>query len=79
MLFALQEFLKGKKRYVEAVIPFREGGLLTAIHKYGQMQEEEFKEDGAHIKAYVTEGLYYRILSGVYSGNRAEDKEEINS
>ena len=77
-LEVLSEQLRGKRRYVEAVIPFKEGGLITAIHKYGQMKEEEYLADGVHIKAYVTEGLYYRILSGAFLGNKEKENQNVN-
>ncbi len=39
--------------YVELMIPYRATGILADIRNYGQLLEEEYKEDGIWIKAYV--------------------------
>ena len=56
-LECLMQMIENKLRenqiYVESVIPYKDTRLLADIRVYGQLIEEEYKEDGIQIKAYV--------------------------
>ncbi|KAL6216187.1 hypothetical protein ACLB2K_009413 [Fragaria x ananassa] len=50
---AIQEKLKDSMVWVEALIPFEKGELLSAIHKVGMVKKTEYTEHGTLIKAHV--------------------------
>lgn len=53
LLSAIENKLRENQVYVERLIPYKDTGLLADIRTYGQLLEEEYKEDGIQIKAYV--------------------------
>ncbi len=53
LLLAIEEQMKARQSYIELVLPYRETMLLSAIRTYGMLQEEQYREDGIYIKAYV--------------------------
>lgn len=54
---ALTEILKGRRVYVDTVIPYRDASVIAEIRKYGQLISEEFEAEGTHVKAYVPRAL----------------------
>ncbi len=50
---AIEYVVRSHQVYVEKVVPYKDTARLANIRKYGQLLEEEYKEDGIHIKAYV--------------------------
>ncbi|KAK9947025.1 hypothetical protein M0R45_012462 [Rubus argutus] len=50
---AIQEKLKDSMVWVEALIPFEKGELLSTIHKVGMVERTEYTEQGTLIKAHV--------------------------
>lgn len=50
---ALEKALKSMRITVEKVLDYADAGKVGLIRKYGQIINEEYKEDGIHIKAYV--------------------------
>ncbi len=53
LLLAIEEQMKARQSYIELVLPYKETMLLSAIRTYGMLQEEQYREDGIYIKAYV--------------------------
>lgn len=53
----LGEVINSTKNYIEKVIPYTDAGLLNKIHKSGNILEEEYREDGIYIRAYVDKSL----------------------
>ncbi|KAK7825128.1 gtpase hflx [Quercus suber] len=49
----VQEKLKDSMVWVEALIPFNKGELLSTIHQVGMVERTEYKENGTLVKAYV--------------------------
>ncbi|XP_010552485.1 PREDICTED: uncharacterized protein LOC104822831 isoform X2 [Tarenaya hassleriana] len=49
----VQEKLKDSMVWVEALLPFDKGDLLSTIHKVGMVEETEYTENGTLIKAHV--------------------------
>ncbi|XP_050267560.1 uncharacterized protein LOC126712316 [Quercus robur] len=49
----VQEKLKDSMVWVEALIPFDKGELLSTIHQVGMVERTEYKENGTLVKAYV--------------------------
>ncbi|GAB4852061.1 hypothetical protein Ancab_016254 [Ancistrocladus abbreviatus] len=50
---AVQEKLKDSMVWVEALIPFSEGELLSSVHQLGMVERTHYTENGTLVKAYV--------------------------
>ncbi|PNX95396.1 GTPase HflX-like protein, partial [Trifolium pratense] len=50
---AVQDKLKDTMVWVEALLPFENGDLLSTIHKVGMVEKTEYTEQGTYIKAHV--------------------------
>lgn len=50
---AVQEKLKDMMVWVEALIPFDKGELLSIIHQVGMVEKTEYVENGALVRAHV--------------------------
>ena len=48
---------------VEWVIPYAKGNVLSLVHKYGQVLEEEYLDEGTKIVALLDAASYQRISS----------------
>lgn len=53
----LAEILKSSRVFIDTVIPYSNSSLVAEIRRFGQITEEKYEEDGAHIKAYVPASL----------------------
>lgn len=58
LLDTLEVVLQERKVYIEKVYSYQDAGKLQIIRKYGQLIEEEYREDGIFIKAYVPREVY---------------------
>ncbi|KAJ1408017.1 Small GTP-binding protein domain [Sesbania bispinosa] len=50
---AVQDKLKDSMVWVEALLPFENGDLLSTIHQVGMVEKTEYTEQGTYIKAHV--------------------------
>lgn len=58
---AIENAVKSMRVLYENVFTYAESGKTGLIRKYGQLLEEEYKEDGIHVKAYVPTSLIGRL------------------
>lgn len=58
---AIENAVKSMRVLHENVFTYAEAGKTGLIRKYGQLLEEEYKEDGIHVKAYVPTSLIGRL------------------
>lgn len=58
---AIENAVKSMRVLYENVFTYAEAGKTGLIRKYGQLLEEEYKEDGIHVKAYVPTSLMGRL------------------
>lgn len=58
---AIENAVKSMRVLYENVFTYAEAGKTGLIRKYGQLLEEEYKEDGIHVKAYVPTSLIGRL------------------
>lgn len=58
----VQEKLKDSMVWVEALIPFDKGELLSTIHRVGMVEKSEYTENGTVVKAHVPL-RYARLLT----------------
>lgn len=59
----LQTIIRGRRIFLEKVFPYSQAGRIQAIRKYGQLLEEEYRDDGIAVKAYVPAELFAGIFS----------------
>lgn len=55
----LEEILREGKRLVEGTIPYQDAGILQEIRSKGELMEEEYREDGIFVRAYVSPEFHY--------------------
>lgn len=57
----IEEILRGQKVLVETVYPYAEAGKIQLIRKYGELLEEDYREDGIFVKGYVPADIYEKV------------------
>ena len=58
-LFAV--ILRNRRIYFEKVFAYKDAGRIQMIWKSGQLLEEEYQDDGIHVKAYVPVELFEEL------------------
>lgn len=58
LLDIVEKVLKEQKILVEKVFPYSDAGKIQAVRKYGQLLEEEYRQEGIYIKAYVSKDIF---------------------
>lgn len=61
LLSIIEGVLREQKVLVETVFPYAEAGKIQLIRKYGQLLEEEYREDGIFVKAYLPKEIYLSL------------------
>lgn len=59
MLTAVSDVLKSNKILLEKVFSYEEGAKVAQLRKYGQVLEEEYRNEGTYIKAYIDREYLY--------------------
>lgn len=54
----LEQILTDRQILIERLYAYPEAGKIQLIRKYGQLLEEEYREDGIYVKAYVPPEIY---------------------
>ncbi|MCR4653713.1 MAG: GTPase HflX [Eubacterium sp.] len=57
----LEKIILEEQIFVERVFPYTEAGKLALIRQNGTLMEEEYREDGIAVKAYVPRDIYGKI------------------
>ena len=57
----LEEILREDKKLLEGILPYEAGGQLNVIRKYGELLEEDYRENGIYIKAFVPVEQYKKL------------------
>lgn len=57
----LEDVLREKKMAVECIYPYAEAGKIQMIRKYGELLEEEYRDDGIYVKAFVPVEIYEKV------------------
>ena len=58
----LCEILRENRLLLEEVIPYADAGIIQQIRKTGELMEEEYRQEGIYVKAYVTRELYEKCV-----------------
>lgn len=57
----LEMVLREDKQFLEGIFSYEQGGQVSTIRKYGELLEEEYRENGIYIKAFVPVELYHNL------------------
>lgn len=65
LLGALEEILREDKQLLEGTFPYEKASQISIIRKYGELLEEDYREDGIYVKAFVPTELYKNLEAGL--------------
>lgn len=57
----IEAVLRQQKVLLECLCPYHEAGRLQLIRRFGELQEEDYREDGVFVKAYVPAEIYDKV------------------
>ncbi len=63
LLKTVEAVLREQKILLEGLYSYQEAGKIQKIRRYGELLEEDYREDGIFIRAYVPSELYRNIQS----------------
>lgn len=58
----IEEILRGQKILVEKIYSYAEAGKIQLIRKYGELLEEDYREEGIFARGYVPAEIYDKVL-----------------
>jgi GTP-binding protein HflX len=61
LLEIVEKVLKDQKILVEKVFPYSDAGKIQAVRKFGQLLEEEYRQEGIYVKAYVPQDIFQSL------------------
>jgi GTP-binding protein HflX len=61
LLKLIEKILNERKILVERVFSYEEAGKIQIIRKYGQLLEEEYRQEGIYVKAYVPKDIFQSL------------------
>lgn len=61
LLKTIEAVLREQKIAIENLYSYQEAGKIQFIRKYGELQEEEYREDGIFVRAYVPVEIYDKV------------------
>ena len=53
VLETIEAVLREQKILLEKVYDYKDAGVISLIRKYGQLLEEEYRDNGIYVKAYI--------------------------
>ena len=54
----VDKILRQQRIYLEKLIPYKDSAKLALIRKHGELELEDYREDGIYIKAMVPTNIY---------------------
>lgn len=61
LLGIVEKLINDQNVFVETILPFNDAGKIQSIRKYGTLLEEEYRDTGIFVKAYVPKEIYQRL------------------
>lgn len=61
LLFCLEDVLRRNRVEIEKVYPYCDAGKIQMIRRYGELEKEEYTQEGIYVKAYVPAFVYGKI------------------
>ena len=59
----LVKLLKEKNILVERVFPYQDAGQIQILRKYGQLLQEDYREDGIYVKGFIAPRWYESVIN----------------
>lgn len=59
MLDAVSEIVKEGKKLLEKTFAYDEAAIINSVRKYGQVIEEDYRNEGIYVKAYIPKEYMY--------------------
>ncbi len=57
----IEQVLRGQKIEIQKTYSYAEAGKIQLIRKYGELQKEEYRENGIFVQGYIPAEIYERI------------------
>ena len=57
----IEAVLREQKVQIECLYDYKDAGLIQLIRKYGELQDEEYREDGIFVRAFVPVDIYEKV------------------
>ncbi len=57
----LEKILREDKQFLEGIFPYDAAGQISIIRKFGELLEEEYREDGIYVQAFVPVEMYKNL------------------
>lgn len=57
----IEEVLRAQKVFIEKLYDYAEAGKIQLIRRYGELQEEEYREQGIFVRGYVPAEIYEKV------------------
>lgn len=57
----IEDVLRSQKILIEKVYPYEQAGKIQFIRKYGELLEEEYRDNGIYVKGYVPAEIYEKV------------------
>lgn len=61
LLKTIEAVLREQKIYIENLYPYQEAGKIQMIRKHGELKEEDYREDGIFVRAYIPAEIYEKV------------------
>jgi GTP-binding protein HflX len=61
LLQLIEKILNDRKILLEREFPYSDAGKIQMIRKFGQLLEEEYRQDGIYVKAYIPMDIYHSL------------------
>lgn len=57
----IEAVLREQKVFIERIYPYSDAAKIQLIRKYGELEAEEYREDGIFVRAYVPVQVYAKV------------------
>ena len=61
LLSCVEDVLREQKVEIEQIYPYSDAGKIQLIRKYGELEKEEYTQDGIYVRAYVPVDAYGKL------------------
>ena len=61
LLSCVEDVLREQKVEIEQIYPYSYAGKIQLIRKYGELEKEEYTQDGIYVRAYVPVDVYGKL------------------
>ena len=61
LLSCVEDVLREQKVEIEQIYPYSDAGKIQLTRKYGELEKEEYTQDGLYVRAYVPVDVYGKL------------------